>query len=602
MRKHFFLEKQIDLEQLILLALLALVTWAGRFFSLNQFGLYYEDWGRIPVAMAWTWSEWFAYMIQVPQWLISAQYEGRPLHPASIHTLAFLGQRLGGLPALYLIGCGIATLNTWLYYLLLKRVTGAPLFALLGALAFALFPTDNSQILLTISLGVLPALTLVLLAFHLYLTGRKRPVLVSYLLVLISVFYYEKFLLLFCAAPLLKPEWNRRSWVEWLRHCGVLAAMLVGVALLRKLNSEGRVAELQLSSFYNPLLSLVAGPIVTINTFLKQPWHGLLAIQPWDLPPLGFFFLIMACAIYVVAARPSRLLTPQNWLDIPPAMDRAGSIRLRGLQPPHFLRLTLAGCLLLVLAYPLNFLDSPFITEGRISRVHVAAGVGGALLWTCLVFAVVGLVAGLLKIAPRRSWIAVLGSVYFTLLIAFGFTVQQDYWMAAQYQRAFWRQLVALCPDMTKDTVILVQPSVSRDFNFLTPIEPLDTGHFPRILGYFYQFPQEWLAQGKPWSITIMKSRQPKTYLLQNKWRKTLKVQENGLLKLNSKAVEPNRFAGLTVDSTNVILIDSRDNQLVRVDQPLVLNGKSFPLKQNTPPLKHPPFEKGVLHDAFLKP
>lgn len=477
MQKQFFWRKQIRADRL-LLALLAIVTWAGRFFSSHQFGLYYEDWGRIPVAMAWSWSTWFSYLAQLPGWLLKAEFEGRPLHPAAIHTFAFLGQQLGGLSAIYWIGCGIAVLNTWLFYGLLKRITSVVSFSLLGGLAFALFPTHTSQALLTITLGILPSLTLILLAFHLYLTPRRGAVLAAYALAFISIFWYEKFLLLFTVAPLLKPEWNRRSWREWLRHSVIVVAMLAGAVLMRKFQGESRVASLEATSFYNPLLSLVVGPLMTVNTFLKRPVQAIFSIQGWEWLPLSLFFLIIASAIYYTL-----IMHPDN-----APLNRAGILVdvLRGAKsrPPHLNRLAIAGGLMLVLAYPLNFLDSPFIIEGRTSHIHVAAVVGGSLLWACLW----SVVATLPVFAQRQKLLAALAGLYFTLLIAFGFTVQRDYVVAAQYQRSFWSQIVRLCPDMTKDTVILALPSVSRDFNQLLPIQPLRSGHFPEFWATFIAF------------------------------------------------------------------------------------------------------------------
>jgi drug/metabolite transporter superfamily protein YnfA len=589
--------------------LLTLVTWMARFSSSKHFGLYYEDWGRIPIAMSWTWSDWLEYIAEVPDWIINFEYEGRPLHVAGIHTFAFIGQQLGGLPAIYLIGYGIAALNTLLYYFLLKRISERPLFALLGALAFALFPADTSQALLTITLGILPALTLVLVAFHLYLNGNRLPVLASYALSFISVLYYEKFLLLFCVAPLLKKEWNRESWKEWGRHSGIVFIILGVVAIGRKITGENRVSNLEWSSFFNPLFSMVVGPVVAMNAFLERPFQSLTSIQIEWWIPLGIVFLAIASVIYQSLSCKS---TPQ----IEQLRDRnlgakpnspailADTFQLNSSYRSHLLRLAIAGLLMLILAYALNFLDSPYIVEGRTSFVHVAAVVGASLLWACGC----SLIFSLSVFAHKKMWVAMLASAYFTSLIAFGLLIQQDYVFAAQYQRSFWTQLVKLCPDMTAGTVILVEPSVSKEANNIEPIQPLRSGHFARVLGYIYRFPNAWVQKGEVWKTSFKKfkdkfkrSKQPKIYQLNKDWKTTIVSEEGTMLfDLSRQTVEPGKFAGLKVRSSNVILIGGKAGQLVRDPGPLILKGQSFPLKQNDSSLELPPFQQGVLYPYLI--
>lgn len=608
-RAHSFLPpsglKAIHFYEIGVFLLLAFVTWGARFSSSKQFGLYYEDWGRIPLAMAWRWSDWLEYLVHIPGWMIKFNYEGRPLHPASIHTFAFLGQQLGGLPATYWLGYGIAALNTYLYYLLLKRISGIRSFALFGALTFALFPAHTSQALLTITLGILPALTLLLVAFHLYLDGRKGSVLASYGVILLSVFCYEKFLLPFCVAPLLKKQWSQGSWREWGRHSGLVVAILGLVAIGRKIAGEGRVSRLEVSSFFKPLLSLGVGPVVAMNTFLERPVQVLTSIRIEWWIPLGLFFLAMAYAIYRSLSFNCKTEFDQvlpEWSDNTFAKPETAAITTGrfSLKPPHWSRLAIAGLLMLILAYPLNFLDSPHITEGRTSFVHVAAVVGASLLWACGC----SFIFSLSVFADRKVWITGLASAYFTLLMAFGFIVQQDYVIAAQYQRAFWTQVVKLCPDMTAGTVILVEPDVFKAADQIRPIQPLSGGHFPRILGYLYQFPAAW-TQGVGWEFErgkFKRSLQPKIYELRQDWRKSILSKDNTMsFDLSRKVINQKQFAGLKVRSSDVILIGSKQGKLFREPGPLILKEQAFPLKQNDSNLELPPFSKGVLHDDFIE-
>src|SRR5207302_4136088 len=98
--------------------------------------------------------------------------QGRPLGFFLPDLLSFIGDKLGGLPAIYLIGFLVVTLNTFLCYRLLRvRVPPAP--AVVGAAVFCLFPADTTKILLTHDFQLQPSLTFALLAALAYSAGRR---------------------------------------------------------------------------------------------------------------------------------------------------------------------------------------------------------------------------------------------------------------------------------------------------------------------------------------------------------------------------------------------------------------------------------------------
>jgi hypothetical protein len=581
--------------------LVAFVICAARFAFSRQFNLYFEDWARIPNAMTWNWGDFLEYISQVPGWLVSFEYEGRALHPAGIHTFAFIGNKIGGLSIIYLMGCGIAILNSLLFYYLLKRITSTESFALFGALAFAVFPAQSSQPLLTMALGQSPSLSLILISFHLYLNNNLKSSIASYIIAFISLFYYEKFLLLFCAAPLFKKCWGRDLWQEWGRHLGLILLMIAIVAFGRKITGEGRVSDLEPSSFMGVLFNMTVGPIVVANSFLKKPVQALFSLQFQWLLPLILCFVLIAYFIYKTLSSSSngkgQIRTDDKSVSVESSMDLdvADKPASSSISP---LRIWVAGLLMLILAYALNFKDNPFVTEGRHSDVHVAAVVGASFLMACLC----SLIFDLKVFSQRRILASVLGGAYFTSLIAYGFVIQQDFVASAVYQRSFWTQIVRLCPDMTENSIILIEPDIFSASKKVSSIGPLNGGVFPVIPRYIYQFPDAWSPEGDFWDAKriSVRSAEPKVLILRNKWEKSTSVQDNNIY-LTKKSVEHLQFADQWINGSDVILIGSENGQLFRRTEPLTLQKKQVILKQDDSNLRLPPFDPGVLYPYLIE-
>ncbi|HCF27336.1 MAG TPA: hypothetical protein DEV81_09075, partial [Cyanobacteria bacterium UBA11049] len=234
MRRNIHQFNSRSINPIVVLALFILITWTSRFYYFTQFGIYEDDHYRVPVAMAWNWSEFWQFLSLLPSNLIQMNGQGRMLHPSLIQTFSFLGEQLGGLSAIYLFGFCIVATNTILFYYLLKRLYNQPIFVIAGTLTFALFPADTTQAFLTHALGVQPALMLLLIAFHLYISKRRSFTFLSYLCIFTSLFIYEKFFLVFLAAPLLKqsPKSLKR---ELIQHSMLLSGAFIAVAIARRL-------------------------------------------------------------------------------------------------------------------------------------------------------------------------------------------------------------------------------------------------------------------------------------------------------------------------------------------------------------------------------
>ena len=480
-------------KNLGILLLLALTTLAARYAFSVHFGLYEDDYTRIPRALGMSAAE-------LGQAVMSAfttfSDHGKPLHPSLINTLAFVAGKLDGLGAAYVLGYLLFTLNTCLFFTLLARLAPPPL-ALFGSLAYALFSADTSQALLTHALGLQPSLTFLLCAAHCYLSGRKP---LAYVLALLILINYETPFLVFLAVPLLQRDWNKTLFKELVRHTLIIMGLLVGVALVRLVWGEGRVAELSFLDLLTvPLSHMLIGPLVALGTYLYRP---LQALQGVTL--LRGLAMLLAFGLFgwIFARLPRPVLA---WEEAEPRR-RVISADLRRLY-----QLGLAGLYMLVLAYPLTFTVRAYAISGRDTRVHFAAVLGAALLIGCACTL-------LLAVADRWRWSWLARSalaLLFALLVGYGLVVQEDYVAAWEAQKTFWSHVLPLAPDLQDGTVILVEPEgVPRSRQI-----GANTWTTPRLLQEIYQFPADW-------------QRPPRAYLLEPGWQSYL-VAENGKFRLD---------------------------------------------------------------------
>ena len=199
---------------------------------------------------------------------------------------------------------------------------------------------------------------------------------------------------------------------------------LAGVALIRKSIGEEYVSSLDLqTALTRPFEQMAIGPVTSLAMFFLRPW-GFLRNGFVEHPQ--FFIPILAGLMVTLALLCSRWRTPGT---------QAFPIRRLG-------RLALAGLAMLTLAYPLSFTVSASVTSGRDTRIHLAAALGGAILWGCACALVLSRVRGSWMRYPAVTALALL----FTGMFAFGFNVQRDYRLAWEYQRGFWTDLTHLCP------------------------------------------------------------------------------------------------------------------------------------------------------------
>jgi hypothetical protein len=450
-------------EHATALAVSALLVLVAQFHHLKSFGLYEDDYFFIASAMG----QDAGYLLERLKVFVTLP-QGRPFGFFLPDLLSFIGDKLGGLTAIYLLGFVIVTLNTFLCYRLLRRrVPVAP--ALFGAAMFCLFPADTTRILLTHDFQLQPSLTFALLSGVAY--AANRPVL-AYLVAVGALLTYESGFLALFALPLLLKRWDSRLLRELVRHVLILGGIVALAVLARFVVGESRATESigGLGDILPRLLgSLVLGPVRSLLATVYQP----LRLAPtWDLEAL-----LLALLVGVVGSamlwRAHTHLT--RWRD---AFEVGG-----------------AGLVMLVLGYGLAFTHfPPNAVVGRGTSVHLGATLGVAVLAAATSWC-------LLNIRPSIG--AALLGVYLALAAGYYVSIERDFIRSWQLQRIFWQEVAACCSDLQDRTIVLyeLEPTIPTTFIFT------NSWADALVLREVYAFPATWQNPPRLFSLTDWQSR-----------------------------------------------------------------------------------------------
>jgi hypothetical protein len=359
---------------------------------------------------------------------------------------------------------------------------------------------------------------------------------------------------------------------EMIRHAIILVIIFFVDYLLRSLTGGGRLSGLVFPDMITvPLLHMLQGPLVSLGTFFYRPIQTLLVLDTELFIALGVIFPIAMLLLVRIKSDPAieaisikdmfrqRSLSslPENW--------------------KRLVRLSITGLLMLILAYPLTFTVRAYAISGRDTRVHFAAVVGASIL-----FASISVIAkNLFNNGRLRHLTTITLSVLFTLWVGFGLVVQRDYALSWQYQRDFWSDIVRLAPDVDDGTVILVDPSGLIDIRQIDA----NTWNLPRVLGYIYEFPEEWEVI-------------PRVYRLLPGWEKRTGLAESQFQVNDANIVAPSYFYTV-VKSSHVIIIDTDGGELSRRAEPFLASDEEYPLKQFDEGEVRS-LETGILFDYFI--
>ncbi len=532
-------------NDLIILLFLIITNFLAHFRLYHNFGLYEDDYFRIPEAMEMSLHE----LKELSQYLLlkANATQGRPLHIIFIYLFSFIGAKLGGINGIYLIAIVITTMNVLLIYFLLWRISHSYLTSITGSLCFILFPADTTKIWLTSLFGLQTALTFILIAFHLYISKKPIFLYLSYLFILLSLITYETPFFVFLTAALLKQKRRIKIYWELLLHSITLFIIISLVSLWRSLSGESRVANLDLwDSMQRALSNMLIGTSVSIKSYFTSSWQSLFLVFYENL----FIFVIVFFIICLVI-----ILHYQ---------EDVGNTFL-----PQNLKLISTGILMVILAYPLTLNLSATEIHGTWSRIHLSATLGVAFLggYVCAII-----------INFNHFWRikffsigAIIISFLFSLLLIYGINIQKDYALNWQYQKEFWQEITPLISDLDDGDLVLVEPT---GINLTTKEMRANHWNTPAILPHLYNFPSDWKSF-------------PKVYILTNNWQDHI-ITNDHLLLMSKSTLEsssahlPVPFSESTIPSNKVILIQINNGNLIRANSPFKIKDKQIAFKTNS--------------------
>jgi len=246
------------------LGLLLLVSAVVHFAQFLNFGLYEDDFWSIAPAMSWDWSRtWAAVVNAWEDWPV-----GRPLNHALPPLLAWLGNSMGGLHAIYILGALWWILNLYLLYRVLV-CRFSPELALIGVAAYAFFPADMTRPFLTHVAHVQGAMTFTFLALLLFDSVWWRIVLGN-MVGWLTLLTYESAFLPFAVLPWLELMLKRRPrWGLAALHASLVLTSMLSVILIRRNLGDARMTEGMPDSILEFLIQVSMAPVLGFATMLK---------------------------------------------------------------------------------------------------------------------------------------------------------------------------------------------------------------------------------------------------------------------------------------------------------------------------------------------
>jgi len=523
-------------ERLTLLGIVA-AAWVANYLHFTSMGLYEDDWffAGFPFFVGYrTWMT--GSLVDV---LIRLKALGRPVQMILIYSLGGFGALTNSLSADYLMAFALFALSGLMAYWTI-RLRFSHLVAGLSAFLFVLSPLDTLHPYINIQFCIAPAFIMLFGAILLYSRGRY---VLAYVLAFLSLACYESVFVLFCGAPFFATavtgQQRRRAWRI---HLAIVGMLLVGYIASRAIVGEGRLNHVGGGSA-SMLLPVVYSWVFSFLGSFCQWLHAISRLREANVEAVlygGLFFVSLIAWLLRVAARPAL---------------QGRVARLRG---------AATGLLFLFLAYPLSYFffqtAGILYTSGRSTRISSAGTFGFSLF-------VAVLLAGWIESAKTKAGrisAAVGVSAVVSSAFMYCFIVQNDYVQQWADQRETARQIAALTPDISDQSVIILNlpgpGSVSTVFGRGAPGIGAETFIVEQ------EFP--WMcAGGHPW---------PKMLVVHsNDWSAHLKLDSDGLLAWSEPIFEgrwepasgrfrPNRFIALRKE---------QDGTLIRESQPVFVSG-----------------------------
>jgi Dolichyl-phosphate-mannose-protein mannosyltransferase len=415
---------------------LACVVLFSLYVRVADYGFYEDDyWGIVP---------WFkkspAEMWAMTISHLSAWPTGRPLNHILPKWFSWLGYHLAGVQGIYFLGFLVHSTNAFLLYLLLRRWLGHWSAVLAGCL-FVLIPADTTRIFLLHNAHIHSSLAFLIIAL---LVIRTRYWALSYPIAGLALLSYETAFLPFIVFPLFFADRQKRI-LQWFRHltsCGVILAIVFGIRLHLGDARANSVVSGPGETLWRMVSSMWIGPETSLKTLVKAVLEA-----PHSQPPFAFLFAGLVVIALILASRLIR--DGENGpTDLPNRRE--------------IIKVFLAGLASWVFAYALTLTNyPPTQLAGRLTSTHIAAVFG----LTCVLAAGAAYLRSLGDLPKVLTTGAT--AVLVALFTLYSFRIQSGYAFSWAQERAFWKQVIQLCPDITPKTRIILIGKEPRQNQFI---------------------------------------------------------------------------------------------------------------------------------------
>jgi hypothetical protein len=600
----------------IALALSAALVWLAQFHHLRDFGLYEDDYFFISEAMG----KDASYLVSRFHTAFTLLPQGRPFGFFLPDLFSFVGDKLGGLPAIYVLGFVVVSSNTFLcYWLLRSRLPVAP--AVAGAGVFCLFPADTTRILLTHDFQLQPSLTFALVSALAYVnaaslrlggetTRQAKPTPRAIAALPASGRRLRVLTYLSAGGGALLTEIAKRCALR------VVAYVPAAGARLTRITKRGTLLALAyvfatgaLLTYESGFLALVALPLFAL------PWDRRLRRRLLQHVVILLVVVVCVVALRFVVGERRALSSAGGLADIVPpllgslvlgpARSLAGMVygpvrALPGWDGETVLvaAIAFAACLvllwmhagtggrqlnaqiqtigagvaMLIAGYALAFTHfPPNALVGRGTSVHLGATLGMAVLAAGGAWVV-------LSAYPRIGTALLAG--YVALAAGYYVTIERDFMRSWQLQRAFWQQVVACCSDVSDGTVLLYTLNPADEPTFIFTNSWSD----PLVLGETFRFPVSW-------------SREPRLFSL-TEWQSRVSLDPAGGLQWWVPGASWDEHWEPLPQGNVIVLSRAPDGSLRRETGDVTVAGQRLALKAPTAPTAWPPAQ---LHDPLLR-
>jgi len=431
-------------------ALFSIVIFGAYFFNFRSFGLYEDDYWYVGMPINLDFNGLLDLMGN--NFFNFKGGQGRLIGMTAPQFLAFLFFKIGGLPAVYILGSAIILLNSALIFNFVLKFS-TRWVAALAAILFILYPADTTKPLLTHVYQLQLSLAFSLIALNLYISGHR---IASYVLAFCSLLTYESAFLVFLSVPLFKAHWDRGTIKQWIAHLAICFSLLALIFLARKFSGESRIEEISsVKTLVKIIGSMVIGPLVSLYSFIQaivDVCAGL-GFLKWALSAGIVLFALWDSACgrrQFSSGGDSKII--YYWSIFEPTSDAT----INALVRPIFAAatMTLSSYLLAFTHFP------PSALHGRFTSVHLASSVSGGILIALSVH-----LAFYCLRNRRHLTLALRAAVTVLLAILFsrGFLIQKDFSESWRTRTNFWRQVVELTPDAKEHTIIVADIDDMRE-------------------------------------------------------------------------------------------------------------------------------------------